>query len=32
MAQLIPMYHWQDREDWLVLEALGCARQPDTSG
>lgn len=29
MAQLIPRYYWQDRAEWLVLEALKCADHED---
>lgn len=33
MANLIPMYHWQDRSEWLVLEALvGVSYLPGQAG
>lgn len=32
MAQLIPIYHWQDRAEWLVLEALKCTCLPEYDG
>ena len=32
MTNLTSMYYWQDRAEWMVLEALQCARQQDSGG